>query len=78
MTIAEAISKIERVKETHLVGGEGYSEESLYYILNHNDKNLHIHQCGSSKWMVTIDSECVSIARTLKAAKEVGAYYLLK
>lgn len=78
MTFLEAISQIKRIKEIEVQGGDRVSEECIYYCLSYNDKNLSINKSIDGGWLVIVDSECVSVARTLKAAKEVGAWFLTK
>lgn len=78
MTFLQAISQIKRIKEVNVCGDGEWSEECISYCLSYNGKNLSINKSTDGGWLVVINSECVSVARTLKAAKEVGAYYLTK
>lgn len=78
MTFLQAISQIKRVKEENLCGDGRWSEECISYCLSYNGKNLSISKSIDGGWLVVINSECITAARTLKHAKEVGAYFLTK
>ena len=78
MTFLEAVSQIKRIKEVNRVADGLWSQECISYQLRYNGKSLSIAKSIDGGWLVVINSECISVARTLKAAKEVGAYYLTK
>ena len=78
MTFLQAISQIKRIKEVNVCGDGLWSEECISYRLSYNGKNLSINKSTDGGWLVVIDSECISVERTLKHAKETGAYFLTK
>jgi hypothetical protein len=78
MTILEAIEKIKKVNGSSSC--LDWSEQTRQYQFDYNGKSLRINRerLDSGEWLVMVNSECVGVVKTLKAAKEVGAYYLTK
>jgi hypothetical protein len=78
MSILQAINNIKKVKSSN--GSDDYAEDTLSYELDYKGKSLRINRerLNSGKWLVMINSKLVGVVNTLKAAKEVGAYYITK